>query len=301
MRGIVMRGLADVNVDGLRRTPTTLAHRVTTNHQKSSLAIRRSVYEYHDPPPVAMVEPAITTASSLSPGELPVVPSARMPGAAGHPISAPRPMRSACYAPPPMPEDLRTSDVFVNLDGDYTYLTDGYYRSLEAEHEGLLAIPSPQEALDAYVVPLALAKAAAHQLPVPEWEIINDLSISGRPPFIIYPINPYQDDGQVVMDPQQLKDAINSLGMRGKYAMVCQQLPPDSRVDTLRLVLGKSLKPEYRDLAARLWEVFRLPLARVRVIVTESSHLFSAISPLEKEELTQNEKSILKEAGVWRA
>ena len=89
--------------------------------------------------------------------------------------------------------------------------------------------------------------------------------------------------------------------MSNKYAVVCQHMPPDSRIDTLRLVLGKCLKPEYAALAELLWCTFHVPLARVKVIVTERQHLFSAIQPLKREELTQNEKAIIKEAGLWRA
>jgi hypothetical protein len=200
----------------------------------------------------------------------------------------------------PLPADLRAAEVFVNLDGDYSYLGDGYYRSLEAEHEGLTAIPTSREALDAYVVPLALQKAAAGGLAVPRWEIANDTTIGFPPPVVIYPINPWQDEGRVVDGQAQLEDVIKSLSMSGKYPMVCQELPPDSRLDTLRLVLGNCLKPEYRDLAERLWRIFRLPLARVKVIVTAGAYLFSAIEPLEREELTQNEKAIIKEAGLWR-
>lgn len=206
---------------------------------------------------------------------------------------------TASFPSPALPEDLRSDAVFVNLDGDYSYLGDGYYRSLEAEHEGLQAIPTPGEALDAYVVPLALQKAAAAGIAVPRWEIVNDSTFGFPPPVVIYPINPWQDEGRVVESSAQLEDAIKSLSMSGKYPMVCQELPPDSRVDTLRLVLGHCLKPEFRDLADRLWRIFRLPLARVKVIVTADAYLFSAIEPLEREELTQNEKAIIKEAGLW--
>jgi len=209
-------------------------------------------------------------------------------------------MRQPTYRSPELPTDLRADGVFVNLDGDYSYLTDGYYRGLEAEHENLVAIPSLQDALDAYVVPLALARAKGHGLGTPEWEIVNDLTISFQPPIILYPINPYMDEGQVVQEQGGLSEAVKSLSMSGKYAMVCQHLPPDSRVDTVRLVLGECLKPEYKELAQRLWRTFRLPLARVRIIVTGHEYLFSAISPLKKEELTQNEKGIIKEAGLWR-
>jgi hypothetical protein len=200
-----------------------------------------------------------------------------------------------------LPEDLRAQGVFVNLEGDYTYLGDGYYRSMEAEHEGLLAIPSPQEAIDAYVVPLALSKAQAAGIPIPEWEIANDQAVTIDPPLVGYPINPFQDEGIVIADDAGLAEAFKSLTMSNKYAVVCQAMQRDSRIDTLRLVLGKSLKPEYADLADKLWRTFRIPLARVKVIVTEKQYLFSAIQPLKREELTQNEKGILKEAGLWRA
>jgi len=200
-----------------------------------------------------------------------------------------------------MPSDLHAQNLFINLAGDYSYLSDGYYRSMEAEHEGLIALPSPQEALDAYVVPLALTKAEAAGIPVPQWEIANDSVVGIPPPLIAYPVNPFQSEGQVITDPAAMGEAIKSLTMSGKYAMVVQDMQPDSRVDTLRLVLGQCLKPEYKDLALLLWATFRLPLARVKIIVTEKLYLFSAIEPLKKEELTQNEKAIIKEAGLWRA
>ncbi len=233
-------------------------------------------------------------ASALQPPPAPSAP-------AGVVVSPGRPLRLAAFPAPPLPDDLREARIMVNLDGDYGYLSDGYYRSLEAEHDGLVAIPSPQDALDAYVVPLALTKAAAAGIPVPEWEIINDASISFGPPLIAYPINPFQPSGQMVTDPGALDEAVRGLTVSGKYAMVVQRMAKDSRLDTLRLVMGRCLKPEYAELAELLWRTFRLPLARVKVIVTEQQYLLSAIEPLRKEELTQNEKAILKDLGLWRA
>lgn len=209
-------------------------------------------------------------------------------------------MTTANFTMPALPDDLRAQGVFVNLEGDYTYLGDGYYRSMEAEHEGLHAIPSPQGAIDAYVVPLALSKAEAAGIPIPAWEIVNDQAVNVTPPMVAYPINPFQDEGQLIADVASMSEAFKSLTMSNKYAMVCQQMQADARIDTLRLVLGKCLKPEYADLADKLWRTFQIPLARVKIIVTEKQHLFSAIQPLKKEELTQNEKAIIKEAGLWR-
>ncbi len=209
-------------------------------------------------------------------------------------------MTKPIFPSPALPEDLRAQGVFVNLEGDYSYLGDGYYKSMEAEHEGLIALPSPAEALDAYVVPLALSKAAAAGINVPQWEIANDNTMGFDPPLIAYPVNPFQSMGQVIADHASLIEAVKSLTMSGKYAMVIQDMQPDSRVDTLRLVLGHCLKPEYGELAMDIWMTFRIPLARVKIIVTEKLYLFSAIEPLPKNELTQNEKAIIKEAGLWR-
>ena len=217
-------------------------------------------------------------------------------------LLAPRPkaMNKPNFTATGLPEDLRAQGVFVNLEGDYTYLTDGYYRSMEAEHEGLIALPSPSDCLDAYVVPLALAKAEAAGIAVPPWEIADANTIGFEPPIVAYPVNPVQDTGLVIADAAAMAEAVKSLTLSGKYAMVVQDMQPDSRVDTLRLVLGRCLKPEYNDLAQRLWTTFRVPLARVKIIVTEKQYLFSAIEPLPKSELTQNEKAIIKDAGLWR-
>ncbi len=39
-------------------------------------------------------------------------------------------MTTANFTMPALPDDLRAQGVFVNLEGDYTYLGDGYYRSV---------------------------------------------------------------------------------------------------------------------------------------------------------------------------
>lgn len=198
------------------------------------------------------------------------------------------------------PVDLQDPNLFINVSGDYSYLGDGYYRSMEAAHEGKVALPTPADALDAYVVPLALVKAKAAGIAVPEWEVVNDDTISFKPPILAYPVNPFQSQGVLISDEASADEAIRSITMVGKYAAVIQNMPTDSRVDTMRVIIGKCLKPEYADFAQEVWRAFRIPVARVKVIVTETAYLFSAIEPLPREELTQNEKAILKEAGLWR-
>src|SRR5580700_2332639 len=177
-----------------------------------------------------MVNDTLDRPASASAGSTATTP----PHAAKRPAperaeARPKTMSKPAFPTPPLPEDLRAQGVFVNLVGDYTYLTDGYYRSMEAEHEGLLAIPTPAEALDAYVVPLALGKAAGAGINVPDWEIAQDTGFGFKPPLIVYPVNPYQSTGQVIAEEIGLNDTVKSLTMSGKYAMVVQHMSPDSR------------------------------------------------------------------------
>lgn len=187
----------------------------------------------------------------------------------------------------------------ANLNGDYTYLTAGYYASLEAEQAGLTVLPTTAEALDAYVVPIAMEKAHLAGLAVPEHHIVTDRFPA--PPMMAYPINPFTLAGELLLDEAAVTARRKGLTYTGKYAVLAQELPADYRLDALRLVLGRTLVAPYEEFGARLFEAFRLPLMRVRVIVTPKEYLLSAIEPLPFGQLSQEERSLLEGTGKWRA
>ena len=187
----------------------------------------------------------------------------------------------------------------VNLSGDYSYLLSGYYDSLDAELAGLSIIPTTRDALDAYVVPIAMEKARAAGLAVPDYEIVTEKLLP--PPVLAYPINPFMDKGELIRETDELKQRRKALTMSGKYAVICQKLDLDSRIDVARCVLGKCLTEEYRDFAAEVFGVFRLPLMRVRVIVSAKAYLLSAIEPLPFDSLTLNEKKLLEGLEPWQS
>lgn len=186
---------------------------------------------------------------------------------------------------------------FINLFGDYTYLTEGYYISLDSELNQEKIIPTTEEALDAYIVPLAMKKANLNNIPTPEFEIITGKII---PPVIAYPINPYTSKFEIVNLNDDLKKKLNTVTMSGKYATLCQKLPHDYRIDIVRGILGKTLIKEYEEYVSLIYKTFRIPLMKIRVIVTPSSYLLSAIEPLQFDELTLKEKKIIEELGIWQ-
>lgn len=187
----------------------------------------------------------------------------------------------------------------ANLSGDYTYLTAGYYASLDAEHAGLNVLPTTAQALDAYVVAIAMEKAHLAGIAVPEHQIITDRFPA--PPLMAYPINPFTLAGELLLDDAAIGARRKGLTYTGKYAVLAQSLPDDYRIDTLRLVLGRTLVPQYEEFGAVLFETFGLPLMRVRVIVTPKEYMLSAIEPLPFGQLSQDERSLLEGMGKWRA
>lgn len=186
----------------------------------------------------------------------------------------------------------------ANMDGDYTYMTQGYYASLDVEHSGRVVLPTSAEALDAYVVAIAMEKARLAGVPTPDYEIVLDRF--PKPPLMAYPINPFTLAGELLLDEAAIGSRRRGLTYTGKYAVLAQTLPDDYRIDILKLVLGRSLVEQYDEFGAQLFELFRLPLMRVRVIVTPKQFLLSAIEPLPFSQLTEAERGLLEGMGSWR-
>lgn len=196
-------------------------------------------------------------------------------------------------------EPLLPDADFVNLAGDYSYMSSGYYASLDAELRGERVAPTTAETLDAYVVPLAMELAARAGIAVPSFELVTDRFPA--PPFMAYPVNPFSTKGELIVDLAALEERRKGLTYTGKYAVLAQRLPEDYRIDVVRIVLGRTLVPEYEEFARSLFESFRLPLFKARVIVSSRAYLLSAIEPLPVDDLTLNEKTLVKGVAGWRS
>lgn len=186
--------------------------------------------------------------------------------------------------------------IWLNLHGDYTYMTEGYYLSLDAEIAGKNVLPTTEEILDAYVVPLAMEKARMNGIPVPENRIINT-HLGVNTPVALYPINQFLSGYQLALKEEELEAKFKKVTMSGKFAALIQQLPDDYRIDTVRSVMGRTLVNEYRDFAQRAFQIFHLPLMKIKVLVTPSVYFLSSIEPFSFDSLTLKEKALLKEAS----
>ncbi len=192
---------------------------------------------------------------------------------------------------------LPGSDALVNLAGNYDYLSDGYYLSLDCESEGKVIRPTCKEMLDAYVPPLFLEKARQAGASVPECYISNGYF---EPPVIVDPINPFTLKGRVVLKPGKAKSIAKSLTRNFTYAVCCQEIPDGGKIEYFRSVMGWALPSRFRSLSSIIWEVFSIPLAKVRVIRTkENEFLLSDVAPLLIEDLGSREKGYLEGRVSW--
>jgi hypothetical protein len=192
---------------------------------------------------------------------------------------------------------LKDSGAIVNLAGNYDYLSFGYYLSQDYENNGQSIRPSCKEMLDAYVPPIFLEKAKLAGVLVPEYYISNGYF---EPPVIVDPVNPFTLKGKIVLKAGKVKSISKSLTRNFTYAICCQEIPEGSKVSYFRSVLGWAAQPKLRELSNIVWEVFGIPLARVRVIHTGSDRfLLSDISPLFMEDLSTREVDHLKERVTW--
>ncbi len=192
---------------------------------------------------------------------------------------------------------LNREDCLVNLSGDYRYLKLGYYASQDFERGTNGIHPTCQEIMDGYVMPLFLEKARRANVPVPNYYISNGYF---EPPVIVDTINPFMSRHSIVNKAAAQERVAKSLTRNFTYAICCQELPHGARVGHFRAVLGWSPNPRLRPVAQSVWDVFRMPLARVRVIIVGDQALLSGLQPLPYEKLSERERTYVEKAVRWR-
>jgi RimK-like ATPgrasp N-terminal domain len=114
-------------------------------------------------------------------------------------------------------------------------------------------------------------------------------------------MNPFSNNSYIIDNQKFYEHKIKSLTLSGKYLAVVQKIPPeDYRLDTIRCILGSTSVEEYKEFAMSIFKVFKVPLMKIKVIVTLDTYLLSAIEPLDYDTLTINEKKNLEGMGEWQ-
>ncbi|HET6453121.1 MAG TPA: hypothetical protein VMY05_02545 [Acidobacteriota bacterium] len=192
---------------------------------------------------------------------------------------------------------LSEDGCLVNLAGNYDYLQLPYYVSEDYENEGKPIRPTCKDMIDAYVPPLFLEKARLAGVAVPEFYISNGYF---EPPVIVDPINPFTLKGRVVLKPSRAKSIAKSLTRNYTYAVCCQELPHGSQIVYFKAILGWCAIGRFGQLARTIWDVFSIPVARVRAIrVADDKLLLSDIGLLPFADLALREIAYIQERVIW--
>ena len=189
------------------------------------------------------------------------------------------------------------AECWVNLAGSYDYLELPYYVSQDYENEQKPVRPTCKEMLDAYVTPLFLEKAKLNSLPVPEYYISNGYF---EPPVVVDPINPFMTKARTVLSPGRQESTAKSMTRNYTYAICCQDIPAGAKVQNFRAVMGWTASRKYLAIAEAIWDIFHVPLAKVRVIVLADGRiLYSDVSQLPLDSLTERERLYLEKRVQW--
>ncbi|SYZ72322.1 hypothetical protein TRIP_C20437 [Candidatus Zixiibacteriota bacterium] len=192
---------------------------------------------------------------------------------------------------------LEDEEIYVNLAGYYGYLETAYYASQDLRAEGKDIHPTCMEILDGAVVPVFLEKARLAGLKVPEHYVTNGYF---EPPVIVDSINPFMTRQSIVLKNGHQERVAKSMTRNFTYAICCQEVPPESKIGNFRMVLGWTTQEKYLDLAQQVWQIFRIPVANIRIItLPDESVLVSAMRSIPFQRLTARELRYVESKVQW--
>ncbi len=187
---------------------------------------------------------------------------------------------------------------YVNLAGEYDYLEMPYYLSQDFENMGRDIHPTPKEILDAYITPLFLEKAKQAGLPVANSYLTNGYF---EAPVVIDPINPYIIKSRTVLKPGREASTTRSMTRNHTYAMCCQEIPKGAKIVHFRSVLGWCKAKRFQRASQAIWDLYRIPLAKVRMFaLPDGTLLFSDLGPLRFASLGVYERHYLESKVEWQ-
>jgi hypothetical protein len=184
-------------------------------------------------------------------------------------------------------------ETFV-ISEDYSFKTETYYRIVSLEVEGKTPVPSSRETLEAYVVPVCLARAGQAGIPVLPWEI-SDRQVPL--PAILYGVHYFADPSEysVVRDPETAARVVRFITNAGKYPFCYQPIGEETEIFPVTAIFGRTAgAPDgVGDLCAGIYRIFHLPLVNCIFAQTGDRFALSSLTPVRYSSLSREERGIL--------
>jgi hypothetical protein len=192
---------------------------------------------------------------------------------------------------PPKFLESSIKDFTLNISNDYRYLKTGYYVSLHAEILGNPVIPSSENAIDAYRIPILLLRASKAEIPVIPYlvtssvkQMISEIGF----PMVVFAVNPFSYDGfRTAKNRSALYRAVKSLGMNYKFA-ICVQ-PLKGEMLSFNSFFGKcEQKENIQKISEKVYETFKIPVCKLHVQTIEDKVYLCGLQPLRKDEISSS-------------
>jgi hypothetical protein len=102
-----------------------------------------------------------------------------------------------------------------------------------------------------------------------------------------------------VLKPGHVKRIARSMTRNFRYAICVQRIAEDVTIREHKCIMGHTTNDAVQDIAAKVWELFHLPICNLRV-VENGKIMLSAIESCPLHELGSRELKLLKKANEWQ-
>ncbi|MEM3553888.1 MAG: RimK-like ATPgrasp N-terminal domain-containing protein [Candidatus Bathyarchaeia archaeon] len=181
-------------------------------------------------------------------------------------------------------------DFILNINNDYRYMKTGYYVSLHAEILGNDVVPTTENAIDAYRLPVLLVRASKNGTPVMPYLVtdsVKQIMAEFSFPVVVFAVNPFSFNGfQTARNRTALYKAVKSLSMNYRYA-VCAQ-PLRGEIVSVKSFFGECVHEDsnIREIAKKVYETFKIPVCKLHIQRFNGKTYLCGLQPLKMEEIT---------------
>ena len=188
-------------------------------------------------------------------------------------------------------------DFILNINNDYRYMKTGYYVSLHAEILGNDVVPTTENAIDAYRLPVLLVRASKNGMPVMPHLVtdsVKQIMAEFNFPVVVFAVNPFSFNGfQTAKNRAALYRAVKSLSMNYRYA-VCAQ-PSRSEILQVKSFFGEcSIEDDgVREIAEKVYETFKIPVCKLLLQRFDGEAYLCGLQPLKLEEILPSDVDMI--------
>lgn len=189
-------------------------------------------------------------------------------------------------------------DVILNINNDYRYMKTGYYVSLHAEILGNKVIPSTENIMDAYRLPILLVKASKSGVPTLPYLVtdsVKQIMTEFAFPVVVFAVNPFSFKGfKIAHNRSSLYRAVKSLSMNYRYA-VCVQ-PLYGKMASYKVFFGKCDVDDggiVDEISRKVYKTFNIPLCKLHIQHVGGEAYLCGFQALGMEEISPSDSKVI--------